>query len=175
MKRLLLMVWIASMPALFARAEEPATPAQAEVSPPAVERLPRSALTPEPGVRGLGLGSAWNRGLDGVITGVCPGGTSPNAIGSAGLAPLSPIFVPTYDSALGAPTLDNQTFGGNSPIYGATYGENLGTAPGSVLAQSSALLGTPCPPTGAGVPLPAAPVLNVTPLAPPIEDVQRPH
>lgn len=175
MRQWLFVAWIALMLASFVRAEEAASPTPVEILPPAVERLPRPALTPEPGVRGLGLGSAWNRGLDGVVTGVCPGGTAPITIGSGGLAPLSPPFAPAYGATLGAPTLDNQAFGGNNSVYGATYGENLGTAQGSVLAQSSALLGTPCPPAGAGVPLPAAPVLNLPALAPPIGDVQRQH
>jgi hypothetical protein len=40
------------------------------------------------------------------------------------------------------------------PTYGATYGESYGTGPGSTIAQSSAVLGTPCPPVLDGSQLP---------------------
>ena len=37
-------------------------------------------------------------------------------------------------------------------VYGSGYGENLGGGPGSINAQTSAILGTPCPPVGLGLP-----------------------
>ncbi len=135
MKRLLLMVWIAFISVSGGRAGEAASPPAPEVYPSATERLPRPAVTPEPGIHGLGLGSAWNRGPAGAVTGVCPGGTAPNAIGSAGIAPLTPTLGPSYGATLGAPTLDNQALGGSRPVYGATlrgksrYGAGIGAGP----------------------------------------------
>jgi hypothetical protein len=50
--------------------------------------------------------------------------------------------------------------------YGSAYGENIGTGPGSTVAQSSAVLGTQCPPVYIGnEPLPGTLDLSGNPHA----------
>jgi hypothetical protein len=70
------------------------------------------------------------------------------------VVPLPPRVVQTCPQmpggvsiALGEPS---------TAIYGSVYGENLGGGPGSTIAQSSAVLGTACPPAvvGSGLPPP---------------------
>ena len=162
-------------PTFLAAAETrpPLSQPQAEGSAPrALPPLPGIA----PGVRGIGLGSAVGRGPDGVGTGACPSDQSLMA-GSAATAPLIPSLG-AVQSIRGGPVLGPNLGTGPDlavgPLYGATYGDNLGGGPGSVLAQSSAILGTPCPPRLGQEPATAAAPLLQIPAVPTPQLVPHP-
>jgi hypothetical protein len=80
-------------------------------------------------------------------------------LGTPSTVPLAPRVVQTCPQipggvavALGQPS---------GAVYGSAFGENLGGGPGSTIAQSSAVLGTPCPPALIGGELPP-PTLDVS-------------
>ena len=80
-------------------------------------------------------------------------------LGAPAIVPLAPRIVQTCPQipggvgmALGQPS---------GAVYGSAYGENLGGGPGSINAQASAVLGTPCPPALIGGELPP-PTLDIS-------------
>ena len=68
------------------------------------------------------------------------------------LKPAIPVPSGTCPQVFAGSTAGAFGMPGGSAVYGSAYGENLGGAPGSINAQSSAILGTPCPPVAGGLP-----------------------
>jgi hypothetical protein len=80
-------------------------------------------------------------------------------LGASPLVPLPPRIVQTCPQIPGGVSIGLGE--PSTAIYGSAYGENLGGGPGSVIAQSSAVLGTSCPSAVVGDGLPP-PTLDIS-------------